>query len=135
LRAFVAGRDADKAAVALVPANPADADNVKLDVTEIGFAANAMLIAREYEAALAALDEAQPAAPDQNWLDLVRAGALMFLNREDEAKATIMKHRGEKTYSGKIWEAETIDAMARLRAKGLTHPLMDEIIAAFSPAQ
>jgi hypothetical protein len=65
----------------------------------------------------------------------VRAGALMFLNREDEAKALLMKHRGEKTYSGKVWEAETIDAMARLRAKGLTHPLMDEISAIFAPAQ
>ena len=88
-----------------------------------------MLIARDFAGALATLDQATPAAPEQNWLDLVRAAALMFLDRGDEARTLYDKHRGEKTYGGKTWEAAAREGFANLRAKGLASPLMDAIAA------
>jgi tetratricopeptide (TPR) repeat protein len=125
LRAFVAARDADRSARA--------AADMKLDVTRIGVTAAAMFEAGDYEAALAALDEATPVAPDQNWLDLIRAGALMFLDRPDRAKALFLAHRGERVVpSGRSWEAETLEALTRLKARGKTHPLIAEIEAAFA---
>ena len=91
-----------------------------------------MLMAHDFSGALAALDQATPAAPEQNWLDLVRAACLMFLGRADEARALYDKHRGEKTYGGKTWEAAARETFVNLRAKGLTNPLMDEIAASFA---
>ena len=132
LEAFVAARDADKTTLTLTGASRADAELLKNDVAQIGLTANAMLLARQFDASLAALGQAEPAAPDQNWLDLVRAGDLMFLDRAEEAKAVLLKHRGEPTYSGKLWEGETLDMIARLRSAGFTHPQMDEIEAEFA---
>ena len=81
---------------------------------------------------LTTLEQATPAAPEQNWLDLVRAAALMFLGRADEARALYQKHRGEKTYDGKTWEAAALEGFAKLRDKGLTSPLIDEVAASFA---
>ena len=91
-----------------------------------------MLIARDFSGALGALDQATPATPEQNWLDLVRAASLMFLGRADEARALYDKHRGEKTYGGKTWEAAAREGFANLRAKGLANPLMDEVETSFA---
>ena len=88
-----------------------------------------MLLARDFQGALAALDKATPVAPDQNWFDLIRAACLMFQGRPDEARAIYEKHRGETTYAGKSWEQATKDGFALLRANGLDNPLMAEIEA------
>ena len=82
---------------------------------------------------MAALDLAVPVAPSQNWLDLVRAGALMFLDREDDARALYLKHRGELSFGGKTWEALTLEGFKMARAKGRRKPLMDEIEKLFQP--
>jgi tetratricopeptide (TPR) repeat protein len=132
LTAYVAARDLAAAALA---ANAKDADasgRLKTSVAKIGLTANAMLLARDFSGALAALDQATPAAPEQNWLDLVRAACLMFLNRTDEARALYEKHRGETTFGGKTWEAAAKEGFANLRAKGLTNPLMNEVEAEFA---
>jgi len=128
-------RTARDAAAALVAIDKGDANfalYLKGSVDKIGFAANAMLIAGEFDAALAALDQVTPVVPEQNWLDLIRAACLMFLDRPDEARAIYMKHRGEISYSGKTWEAVTMEGMANLRARGMTRPLMAEIEKTFS---
>jgi tetratricopeptide (TPR) repeat protein len=127
LAAYVAARDSAARALA-ADANDADAaSRLKTSVAKIGLLANAMLIARDFSGALGALDQATPAAREQNWLDLVRAACLMFLNRPDEARAIYQKHRGEMTYGGKTWETAAKEGFANLRAKGLTNPLMDEV--------
>ena len=131
-RALIAARDADKAALALAPDNKADAANLNADVANLGVVANAQVLAREFEAALATLDQATPSGANQAGLDLVRAGALMFLNRAAEAKALLDSHRGE-TFAGQPWENGVVAAIADLRAKGFSHPAMDELAKAFSP--
>ena len=51
----------------------------------------------------------------------------MFVGRADQARPLYDKHRGEKTYGGRTWEAAAREGFANLRAKGLTGPLMDEV--------
>jgi len=132
LDAYENGRDAAAALVALDKADATFASALHASVDKIGFAANAMLIAGELQAALAALDHATPAAPDQNWLDLVRAACLMLLDRPDEARALYLKHRGEASFGGKPWETVATAGFAQMRARGISRPLMDEIEKDFS---
>ena len=132
LDAFVVSRDAAVALVALDRANAAYTQLLKTSVDKIGYAANEMLRAKEYEAALAALDKATPAAPDQNWLDLIRAACLMMLGKPEEARPLYFKHRGEISFGGKPWEIVAVDGFANLRGLGIAHPLMDEIEKAFA---
>jgi tetratricopeptide (TPR) repeat protein len=129
LAAYFSARDAAAALVALNPKDTNAAAELKANVTSIALVAQAMLLARDFQGALAALDKATPVAPDQNWFDLVRAACLMFEGRTDEARALYEKHRGETTYAGKSWEQATKDGFAMLRAGGLDNPLMAEIEA------
>jgi len=133
LAAYVAARDRAAATLAADTNDVEAAGRLKTSVGKIGLLANAMLVTRDFSGALATLDQATPATPEQNWLDLVRAAALMFLGRSEEARALYDKHRGETTYSGKTWEAATRETFANLRAKGLASPLMDEVAASFAP--
>jgi tetratricopeptide (TPR) repeat protein len=132
LDAYGAERDA---ASALVKANANDASGraaLKQSVAKIGAVADMDLFARDYAGALAALDKATPVAPEQNWLDLIRAACLMFQGHPDAARALYLKHRGEAAYGGKSWEKATTEGFALLRANGQTDPLMDEIATLFA---
>jgi tetratricopeptide (TPR) repeat protein len=135
LDAYESGRDAAAALVAVDKADATFANALHTSVDKIGFAANAMLIAGEFQAALAALDHATPAAPDQNWLDLVHAACLMLLDRPDEARALYLKHRGETSFGGKPWETVATAGFEQMRARGIFRPLMDEIEALFAAAK
>ena len=135
VEAFVAARDADRAALDHDPKDAAAAEAMKQDVARIGLAADALLRARDPAGALAALDRATPVAPDQAWLDLVRAGSLMMLDRTDEALRVLDRRRGERSANGRSWETEVRDAVARLRAEGIDHPFMKEIEARFAPTR
>jgi hypothetical protein len=64
-----------------------------------------------------------------------RAHALMFAGRVDEARALYLQYRGREVAPGKTWEADIHEDFVALRAKGLRHPLMDEIDATFAPHQ
>jgi tetratricopeptide (TPR) repeat protein len=135
LAAYVDARDAAAALVALNSKDTKAAAELKANVTGIGLVAQAMLLARDFQGALAALDKATPVAPDQNWLDLIRAACLMFEDRPDEARALYRKHRGETTSAGKSWAQATTDGFAALRAKGLDNPLMAEVEAEMGAAK
>jgi tetratricopeptide (TPR) repeat protein len=134
LDVYSIARDAAAALVGLEGTNASYAGLLKASVDKIGYAANAMLLAREYEASLAALDKATPMTPDQNWFDLVRAACLMMLDRPDEARPLYLKHRGEISYGGKPWETVATQGFAQLRGLGMTRPLMDEIEKTFAAA-
>ena len=73
LASFVIARDAVAALVGVDKTNAAWTAALARSVGEIGLVANAELLAKNYAGALAALDKATPVAPDQNWLDLIRA--------------------------------------------------------------
>jgi hypothetical protein len=90
-------------------------------------------LVRGFAAALEAADQATSLAPHEIWLYSNRAHALMFLGREEEARALYLRYRGEKKVQGvKSWETVVLEDFAELRKVGLTHPLMDEIEAKFA---
>jgi hypothetical protein len=90
-------------------------------------------LARDFVRALEVADEAITLLPNNVWLYVNRAHALMLLDRVDEARSLYLRHCGEKHLrSGKAWEAIVLDDPAELRKAGLMHPLMDEIEATFT---
>jgi tetratricopeptide (TPR) repeat protein len=132
LDAYLIGRDAATDLVRQDGTSEKFGNALKISVDKIGFAANAMLIAGEYTAALAALDKATPARADQNWLDLIRAGCLMLMDRPDEARPLYLKHRGELSFGGKPFEEVAKAGFAQMRSRGLGRPLMGEIEETFA---
>ncbi len=106
---------------------------LKVSIGKIGAIAFNFILARDFGKALDAADQAVSLAPDQKWINVNRAHALMFLGRLDEARALYLRYRGEKKVQGdKSWEAAVLADFAELRRAGLTHPLLDEIESTFA---
>jgi tetratricopeptide (TPR) repeat protein len=106
---------------------------LKVSIRKVGSIAFDFILARDFGKALDAAEQAVSRTPDQIWINVNRAHALMFLGRLDEARALYLRYRGEKKVQGdKSWEAVVIEDFAGLRKAGLTHPLMDEIGSTFA---
>ena len=64
------------------------------------------LFARDFTKALTVADRADALIPDNLEIETNRAHALMFLGREEEAKALYLTHKGEPVLGqGKLWGA------------------------------
>ncbi len=104
-------------------------------VGRIGLAAWNAVLTSDFAMAIDAADQAIGLAPEATWLYAIRAHALMFAGRVDEARALYLKYRGEKNVmAGKSWDAVIIEGFAALKKAGLVSPLMDEIERQFSSA-
>jgi tetratricopeptide (TPR) repeat protein len=102
-------------------------------ISQLGGLAYRFVLARDFARALEAADQAISLAPDQKWMYVNRAHALMFLRRTDEAHKLYLKYRGEKdVLGGKSWEADVLEDFTELRNAGLTDPLMHEIEKEFA---
>jgi len=92
------------------------------------------LFARDFTKALTAADRAHALIPDNLEIETNRAHALMFLGREDEAKALYLAHKGEPVVGqGKLWERVVVEDLAELRKAGLTYPMMADIEKSWAP--
>lgn len=90
------------------------------------------VLAHDFEEALKIADEAIALAPDRIWLNSNRAHALLFLGREDEARAVYLRYQGvEKALGDRAWDDVILTDFAEIRETGIDHPLMGEIEAAF----
>jgi len=91
------------------------------------------LFVREFPKALTVAERGHALFPHNLVIDTNRAHALMFMGREDEAKALYLAHKGEPLYLNLRgeplyeWEVGIIDDFAEFRKAGLTHPMMAEI--------
>jgi TPR repeat protein len=89
------------------------------------------LFAQEFTKALTAADRAHSLLPDSIEHEINRAHALMFLQREKEAKALYLAHKG-KPLSGqdnRVWERVIAEDFAEFRKAGLTPRMMADIEA------
>jgi tetratricopeptide (TPR) repeat protein len=120
----------------LAKADPSNAGwqrDLQTSIGKIGNLAYNFVLARQFDIALEAADQAIALAPEETWLYTIRAHALMFLYRIDEARALYLKYRGETNVSGdESWEVVILEDFAELRKAGLSHPLMDEIESKFT---
>jgi tetratricopeptide (TPR) repeat protein len=102
--------------------------DLRISVSRIGGLAFKLVLARDFGQALAVAEEAITAAPDTIWLIKNKAHALMFLGREDDARALYLRYRGENKVQGdKSWDTVVLEDFAELRKVGLTNALMWEI--------
>jgi tetratricopeptide (TPR) repeat protein len=119
--------------VELYKGNEAQRRDLNSNIDTLGDLAFELIVARGFAQALAASDRAISTASEQLWLYTNRAHALMFLNREDEARALYLEYRGAKNViDKKSWEAAVVEDFVAFRNAGLSHPLMEAIEAEFS---
>ena len=87
------------------------------------------LFAREFTKALTDSERALALLPDHLGPETNRAHALMFLEREEEAKALYLANLGKRMsgQDSRLWEHVIVKDFAALRQAGLTHPMMADI--------
>jgi tetratricopeptide (TPR) repeat protein len=122
-----------KALVAKDESNVQWRNDLQFVIGRIGGLAYNFVLARNFDEALKAADQAIALTPDAIWLYTNRAHALMFLGRTGEARALYLRYRAKKdVQDGKSWNAVILDDFTELRAAGLSNPLMDEIQTLFA---
>lgn len=89
-----------------------------------------LLFEKEFAMAEDKARSALEAAPELQWIKTNLAHALMFQDKTDEADEIYLGMRGE-TVQGQPWEAVVRSDFAALRSKGLNHPHMSDVEAAF----
>ena len=85
------------------------------------------LLARDYEKAVAVAERAHALFPDDLGIETNRAHALMFLGRQEEAKALYAAYKGKLLRDRTSWDSSIADDFAEFRKAGLTHPMMADI--------
>jgi tetratricopeptide (TPR) repeat protein len=117
------------------PSNAQWQRDLPVAVNLIGGLAYKFVLDGKFVLALECADQAISLTPSQIWLYLNRAHALMFLGRDDEARAIYLRYRGEQRVlfdKPKPWQTAILEDFAELRQAKLMHPLMDEIEALFA---
>jgi hypothetical protein len=96
---------------------------------ELEAVADYALVARKFSEALDAANRAHTFLPNSLSIETMRAHALMFLDRGDEANALYLAHKGEpiSELNNKLWERTIADDFAAFRKAGLTHPMMADV--------
>jgi tetratricopeptide (TPR) repeat protein len=109
-------------------------NELQFTIEQIGSLSFRFALIRDFARALEAADQAISLVPDKTWLYGNRAHALMFQNREQEARALYLQYSGEKkVLEAKSWESLIVEDFTELLKRGLAHPLMDEIEKRFAP--
>src|SRR5262249_40165610 len=80
--------------------------------------------------ALECAEEMMDRGPDQAALQAIRAQAMMFFERTDDARAIFMRYQGNKI-GDKRWEATILEDFSMHRKAGRSRALMDEIESEF----
>lgn len=129
--AFAAYKDSNAILLRVIAKDP-DNEMWQQDKQEqaedIGRIAVDFVTGGEYQQALDAANLAISLSPDRLWLHIVKADALMLLNRTDEARALFLKYAGQQNvYDNKSWQAVVVGFFAEQRKAGVQNPLMDEI--------
>jgi tetratricopeptide (TPR) repeat protein len=116
-------------------ANKQAQDDLQFFINRIGGLAYNLVLARNFEVALEASDQAISLAPDKIWIYSNRAHALMFLDRTEEARIIYLKYRDQAdVQDGKSWKTYVLADFIELRKAGLSNPLMNEIERLFTSA-
>jgi hypothetical protein len=86
------------------------------------------LFAGAYTKALAVANRAHAILPDNLAIESNRAHALMFLGRQEEAKALYLAYKGRiVAEDGTSWETAIASDFADFRKADMTHPMMADI--------
>ncbi len=88
------------------------------------------LFARDFVKAQSAAERALSINAGLLWIETNRAHALLFLGREDEARALYLAHKGRRMPDspGMVWEHVIIEDFNILRAAGIQHAQIPRLI-------
>jgi tetratricopeptide (TPR) repeat protein len=117
-------------------------------VARIGLLADKLLLAGEFDHAVKFAEEAiaegetpfwvAPQRPipitveNTTWISAIRAHALMFLGRVDEARVFYLIFQSNRRFVMTLWETAILQDFVQLRKAGHSHPLMDQIEKRFA---
>jgi tetratricopeptide (TPR) repeat protein len=111
--------------------SPAGEAHLQIAVGRIECMARKFLHAGHFALALENVEEAIAAAPDKLELHAIRAHALMFVDRDNDARTLFLHHRGQKI-GDQPWEAAILEGFEAQRKAGRSRPLMDAIEKEFA---
>jgi tetratricopeptide (TPR) repeat protein len=117
--------------VKLAGINPAGEANIQIAVGRVGRMAQKFLLAGSFAQALECAEEAIAAAPNKLELHAIRAHALMFLDRDNDARALFLQHRGQKI-DDQLWEAVILKGFEEQRKADRSKQLMELIEREFA---
>jgi tetratricopeptide (TPR) repeat protein len=113
-------------------ASPAVEENLQIAVGRIERIAQTFLRAGKFGQTLECTEEGITALPDRLELEAVRAHALMFLDRDKEAQAIFLEHRGARV-GNQPWETAILEGFEEQRRAGRSRLLMTVIENEFAP--
>jgi tetratricopeptide (TPR) repeat protein len=125
--------DKCKTRLAKDPGNSQCREDLQIATDRIALMARRFLEAGRFGMALECAEETIDLVPDHLALETIRAQAMMFFDRVDDARAIFLQYRG-RTIGSKLWENAVLDDFTAHRAAGRTRPLMDEIEELFAQA-
>ena len=101
------------------PGNAHWKTSLRIFIGKLGRLSYEFLLARDFERALRAADDAISHAPEETriYTNRYRAHALMFLGRLDEARAIYLEYRGKKV-PGMVWETVISTGFRRIPPQG-----------------
>jgi tetratricopeptide (TPR) repeat protein len=94
---------------------------------ELGGVSWYALFTRDYAKALASADRALTIAPDELWIVMHRAHALMLVGRIKEARRLYLAHKDERLANNEFWQQGVAKDFSTLRKAGVTNRLMPKI--------
>lgn len=98
-------------------------------IAGIGLCAEALLGRGRYGLVIGVIDLAFTYNPpfDSAWLSVIRAHALMFDDKPDEARKVYLSINTPGNLAGTVWENKILQEFAAFENEGRSHPLMNEV--------
>lgn len=98
-------------------------------IAGIGLCADVLLDRKLHGLVIGAVDVALTCSPpfDTTWLSVIRAHALMFDDKPDEARKVYLSINTPDNWAGTVWENKILQEFAALEKEGRSHPLMNEV--------
>lgn len=86
------------------------------------------LLSRHPSEALAAAQRASRLAPNELWIAMYRAHALLLIGRTGDAARIYLAHRGKRLPSGQLWQDDVEIDFDKLALAGVKHPAIPRVL-------
>ena len=115
-----------QARLAKEPKHPDTRQLFDLVIARLGVLAEQFVDRGRFATVLELTQDVIKVAPERYQLHAIRAHAMMFLGRDEDAQALYARYRGQKIGS-ELWEATVLADFDQFRQTGRSHPLMDKV--------
>jgi hypothetical protein len=131
LQVYRRNLDKCKTKIAKDPGNSQCRDDLQIASGRIALVARKFLEAGRFGLAFECAEEVMDLTSDKLALEAIRAQAMMFFDRAEDARVIFLQYRGHKV-GDKLWETAILEHFEAHRKAGRTRPLMGEIEQLFA---